>query len=382
VLDAGITTLRAVVSATAERGHSERETATGRLLRAYKEAGDTRARDRLVDLYLPLVETFAHRYERPGTEHDDLVQAGSVGLLNAIERYDRRRGEVFTAFAVPTIVGEIKRHVRDRTAMVKLPRPLQEAGARLPRARSDLTARLQRPPSDAELAAELGIPREDLARLEEAGRAQNLADGSGGDVSDPETDRELDLSDDRLELAGAFRVLDPTERAIVNLRFVKDLSRKKTANELGMSEGQLSRRTQAALAKLRNELERGASGRFAPARKAVEKPAPESPSTPPPEAKPKEGHSGRLLLRMPQSLHAELASAAEREEVSLNQFITNTLSAAMKWRQADDQANRGPDPLRPSPRWLPAAIVTNMVLVAVAGIVAVILLLVAWQQGW
>jgi RNA polymerase sigma-B factor len=372
------------VSPTTEHGRSERDTATSRLLRAYHENGDTRARDRLVQLYLPLVETFARRYGRAGAEHDDLMQAGSIGLLNAIKRYDRRRGEEFTAFAVPTIVGEIKRHIRDKTATVRLPRPLQEASARLPQARVELTARLGRTPSEAELASELGIASDDLARVEEAGRTQVLEDEPGGGLVHPEDgDRELDLSDERLQLAGAFRALDQTEQAIIYMRFVKDLSRKQTANKLGLSEGQLSRRTQAALAKLRTELERKASGQPAPSETPV---APEPRGNPPePEnkRKAKEKHSGRLLLRMPHSLHAELARAAEREEVSLNQFITNTLAAAMDWQQADDQGERaGSEDQAPAPRWLSAAIVTNIVVVVIAGIVAVILLLVAWQNGW
>jgi RNA polymerase sigma-B factor len=344
-----------------------------------------------VRLYLPLVETFAHRYGRLGAEHDDLMQAGSLGLLNAIERYDRRRGEEFTAYAVPTIVGEIKRYVRDRVAPVKLPRPLQEAEARLARARSELTARLGRTPSAAELAAELDIAIDDLPRLEEARRAQMLVDEpNGGLVGQEDGGRELDLSDERLQLAGAFRTLDQTEQAIIYLRFVKDLSRKQTAEQLGMSEGQLSRRMQAALAKLRGELERSGSGHHAAP------PAHDSSETPPPAAnayaaeeqpeprsaqKPKNGHSGRLLLRMPHSLHAELAEAAEREDVSLNQFITNTLAAAVRWQKAGEDGVARVE-TRPSPRWLPAAIVSNLVVVAVAGIVALVLLIVAWQHGW
>ena len=92
-------------------------------------------------LYLPLVEALAHRHDRRGAEHDDLVQAGSIGLLNAIERYDPGRGGEFAAFAVPTIAGEMKRHLRDRTAAVRLPRRLQEASARVPVARATTCGR-------------------------------------------------------------------------------------------------------------------------------------------------------------------------------------------------------------------------------------------------
>mgnify|MGYP001053472669 CR=1 FL=1 len=113
----------------ARRFRTDRDTATGRLIHAYRDGGDERARTRLVELYMPLVEALAHRHERRGAEHDDLVQAGSIGLLNAIDRFDPKRGEEFVAFAVPTVAGEIKRYLRDRAATVRLPRRLHEAPA-------------------------------------------------------------------------------------------------------------------------------------------------------------------------------------------------------------------------------------------------------------
>lgn len=379
------------MNSTAQQGRSERDSATGRLLRAYKNDGDIRARDRLVALYLPLVETFAQRYRRPGAEHDDLVQAGSIGLLNAIERFDPRRGDEFAAFAVPTVVGEMKRHIRDRSATVKLPRRLQEANAALPRARQDLTARLEREPTDDELGAELGLDTIELARLREPAIG-------GDDVADLPAAID-DLSDDRVMLAGAFRALDETERSIVYLRFVRDLGQADVATQLGMSERQLTRRTTSALAKLRGEIERGGSPASAaeasaqPTRASAPKAPAAEPSTAEPSSTPdggrKSAHSGRLLLRMPQSLHADLAHAAEREEISLNQFITNSLAAAVEWRRPDAEAG-APDPRHPPdpepetapPRWLRAALVTNVVVVGIAAIVAVVLLLVAWQQGF
>ena len=105
---------------------------------------------------MPLVEALARRHDRRGAEHDDLVQAGSIGLLNAIERFDPKRGEEFVAFAVPTIEGEIKRHIRDRAGAVRLPRGLHEASVRLPRARDELTARLKRAPTPRSLLGRSG----------------------------------------------------------------------------------------------------------------------------------------------------------------------------------------------------------------------------------
>jgi RNA polymerase sigma-B factor len=198
---------------------------------------------------MPLVEALAHRHERRGAEHDDLVQAGSIGLLNAIERYDPKRGDEFVAFAVPTVAGEMKRHLRDRAATVRLPRRLHEASVRLPSARAALSARLGRPPTVGELAAEIDIGPDELAQLETkiARVADEAADESG--------ERDLDASEARVALSGAFRTLDDTDRRILYLRFVEERSRRDVASELGMSQGALARRADAALAKLRTELE-------------------------------------------------------------------------------------------------------------------------------
>src|SRR3954452_432111 len=137
----------------ARRFRTARDTATGRLLSAYREGGDERARTRLVELYMPLVDALARRHDRRGAEHDDLVQAGSIGLLNAIDRFDPKRGDEFVAFAVPTVAGEMKRHLRDRVQAVRLPRRLHEVSMRLPAVQEELTTKRGRPPTADELAA-------------------------------------------------------------------------------------------------------------------------------------------------------------------------------------------------------------------------------------
>jgi RNA polymerase sigma-B factor len=359
------------VRPTARQGRSDRDTATGRLLAAYHDQGDARARERLVELYMPLVEALAHRHDRRGAEHDDLVQAGSIGLLNAIERFDPKRGDEFVAFAVPTVEGEMKRHIRDRAGPIRLPRRLHEASVRLPRARDELTARLNRAPTPAELAREVGVSTEDLAGLE-----RSTATAANQSAPAEEMAVELDASESRLLLAGAFQSLDDTDRKILYLRFVRELSRREIADELGVSQSALARRTNAALAKLRAELEGRAFKPGGPAAPASAPAAPEREPAPAAESKAPAAHSGRLMLRMPQSLHTELAQAAEREEVSLNQFITNTLAASMHWHAESENAPP------PPPRWLPAALVTNIVVVVIAGVIALVLLIVAWQQGW
>lgn len=362
---------------------------------------------------MPLVEALAHRHDRRGAEHEDLVQAGSIGLLGAIERYDPKLGEEFAAFAVPTIAGEMKRHLRDRTDTVRLPRRLHEARLSLPKRRAELTARLGRAPTADELAAAAELSTEELAQLESApgGASDQLAAENG--------ESELDASEARLLLADAFRSLDDMERTIIYLRFIRERSRREVADELKMSPSALTRRTSVALAKLRSELEGRAFERGAPALEvagvafeaegeaaagqagepvageaaepgpvpAVEPAAELDTETQPAaaghtpgkaggaEPKARASHSGRLMLRMPQSLHAELAEAAEREDVSLNQYITNTLSASLGWHASEQRPAS-------TPRWLPAALVTNIVVVVIAGLVALVLLLVAWQQGW
>jgi RNA polymerase sigma-B factor len=218
---------------------SEKATATSRFLRAYKEHGDISARERLIELYLPLVEGFAHRYER-SEDYDDLFQAGSIGLINAIDRFDLDRGGELTAFAVPNIVGEIKRHLRDRTGSVRVPRPLQELRTRVMRCEAELGAALRRRPTPAELARELHVEEDDVARALRAGGSAGQQDDASLGEAAPAM---LDESDERLMLASAFDVLDERERQIVYLRFMRDLSRKQVAHELGISERHLSRQT-------------------------------------------------------------------------------------------------------------------------------------------
>jgi RNA polymerase sigma-B factor len=361
---------------TGRQARSDRDTATARLLSAYRDTNDARARERLVELYMPLVEGLARRHERRGAEHDDLVQAGSIGLLNAIERFDPKRGEEFVAFAVPTVAGEMKRHLRDRAATVRLPRSLHEASVRLPRAREALTARLGRAPSAAELAAEVRVSEEDLTRLE-----STIARADEEMAADPGSS-ELEASEARLLLSGAFRTLDDTDRTILYLRFVQERSMREVADQLGMSQNALGRRANAALSKLRAELEgRAFVPAPTPARVVHLEPAAEKSQPATPSSKARARHSGRLMLRMPQSLHAELAEAAEREEVSLNQYITNTLAAGVGWHtEGGAEPEVEPDRGAP-PRWLPAAIVTNIVVVVIAGVIALILLVVALRQG-
>src|SRR5512133_842879 len=168
---------------SAERHEGEHGSRTAALLRAYHLKGDITARQRLVEVYLPLVESFARRYSRSSSDYDDLYEVGCIGLITAIDRFDLERGEELTAFAVPNITGEIRRYLRDRGGTVKLPRRVLELRAAIARAQPELTARLGRVPTNAELARELGAPQDDVALAIEAGRASvalELRPESGG----------------------------------------------------------------------------------------------------------------------------------------------------------------------------------------------------------
>jgi RNA polymerase sigma-B factor len=346
-----------------DRPHPDDGTGTAELLRAYHLRGDTTARDRLVELYLPLVETFARRYARSSEEHDDLFQVGCIGLINSIDRFELERGGELAAFAVPNIAGEIRRELRDRGSTVRLPRPVLELRGRVRGAQAELGASLGRAPTTAELAAELGADEQDVALALEAGRGAVPLDPEGDQPVAGEA-AEMQAVDDRLMLSDAFRGLDDRARRIVYLRYVRDLEPDDVARELGISRRQLSRDTRAALAAMRQGLERGGA---APAEQpaAPREPAPEP--EPAPAAKPVEsgGRSGRILLRVPSSLHAELAREADRRGMSLNRFIT----AALEGRD-----ERVDEPAAAPER---RAVLVNVVVLAVLVVAAVVLVVVA-----
>src|ERR687897_3766956 len=203
----------------AARAAAARRDAARRLLRAYHERGDTAARDRLIRQYLPLVRKLARRHVGRGEQLEDLVQVGSIGLINAIDRFERDRGVDLATFAIPTIDGEIKRHLRDRAWPVRIPRRIQELD-----------------PSFRARATELV---EDL----ESGLEQ---DG----VLEPG----YELGESRVALARSFRVLDERERRLLRLAYFEGLSQAKIAAEVGISQIHVSRLIRRALAKLRAEI--------------------------------------------------------------------------------------------------------------------------------
>jgi len=200
------------------------------LLRRYHEHGDLAAREQLIEQYMSLVRSLARRYSYRGEQLEDLVQIGAIGLIKAIDRFDMNRGVELTTYATPNIIGEIKRHFRDRGWSVRVPRGLQELNVQLSRLVEQLTVQLARSPTIPELAKAAGVEEEEVLEALESGRAYSslsLSTGGGSDEDgelDPleslgEVEHQYEVSEDRAVLAPGFRVLDDRERTILHLRF-------------------------------------------------------------------------------------------------------------------------------------------------------------------
>src|SRR5947208_7302763 len=210
------------------------------LLRRYHEGGDLEARERLIEQYLPLVRSLARRYSYRGEQLEDLVQVGCIGLIKAIDRFDIDRGVELTTYATPNIIGEIKRHFRDKGWAVRVPRGLQELNVQLSRLIEELTVQFGRSPTIAELAKAAGTEEEEVLEALESGRAySSLSLSSGGSQEDGEEldplesigteEHQYEVSEDRAVLAPGFRVLDERERKILHLRFFKGLTQSQIA---------------------------------------------------------------------------------------------------------------------------------------------------------
>lgn len=233
---------------------------TVELLGLYRRTGDREARARLIEVHLPLVRALARRYAHRGEGLEDLVQVGSIGLIEAIDRFDPGRSTDFRGFAIPTIAGEIKRHLRDRSSVVRIPRRPAELALSLRPAREALSARLRRPPSPAELAEEAGVREDEVLEALETERARRPLELTSQDAADGALDRTAvedayAVSEERLLLAAGFRTLGERERRILHLRYFGDLSQSEIAREIGLSQNQVSRLIQASLERLHGALD-------------------------------------------------------------------------------------------------------------------------------
>lgn len=456
------------------------------------------ARERLIESHLPLVKAVARRYAGRGAELDDLVQVGAIGLIKATDRFDPGRGVAFASFATPTIEGEIRHHLRDRTSALRIPRELQYLSREIRRCQGQLAGTLGRAPTTAELAAAVSAEEQDVERALAAEQARDSVPIPADDDESPppEIRAPYEGSDERLALVDQMRALDDRERQIVYLRFHADLTEREIARQVGISQAHVSRLLTGALQKLRDELGtidspsdtgdttmkplispankgvpssaragmskrrrgqtpagrgadnriRGVTGPRAKATvarylelpyhvmvkteregsraawtasveelpgcmargdtpdEAVEQLRPameawltaaiaeekEIPAPARDTAKPKtpSSHSGRFLVRMPSDLHEQLALAAERRQVSLNRYVTDALAQAVSPSPpppADAPIVAVPataaPPKRAPARSLRVALAANLVVVVVAGLVAVALLVLALQRG-
>jgi RNA polymerase sigma-B factor len=222
-----------------------------RMLARYAVSRDPQLRDALVERYMPLARRLALRYRNTSEPLDDLMQVAAMGLIKAIDRFEPGRGTAFSSFAVPTILGELRRHLRDHSWTVRVPRDTQELSQRLDKASDRLAADLGRAPTVAELAAELGTSEEQLLDAHQARHAHSPASLEapvGSEDGLLVLADVLGADDDRLERAEAAVLVDhyldalpPRSRAILRLRFQQELMQREIGDLMGLSQMHVSR---------------------------------------------------------------------------------------------------------------------------------------------
>jgi RNA polymerase sigma-B factor len=232
-----------------------------RLFREWVDHGDRHARARLIERFLPLARSLARRYERGSEPLEDLVQVASVALVKAIDRYDPARGYAFSSFAVPTIAGELKRHFRDQTWMVRPPRGIQEATLRVEGALARLTQQLDRSPTTGELAEAVGVGDEEILEAMQARSARgalslHAPQGEPGDAmclgdtlgaEDPDIER----AEQRAELDRLMTEVSPRAREMLRMRFEEDMTQAEIGAAIGISQMQVSRILRQTITQLR-----------------------------------------------------------------------------------------------------------------------------------
>ena len=235
-----------------------------RLLQAYKENGDRVARDQLIEDLMPLVRSLALRYVGRGELLDDLVQVGSIGLINAIDRFDTERGVELTTYAVPTILGEIQRHFRDKAWAIHVPRSVKELNVRLARLLESLSAELGRSPTIEELAKAADAEEDQVIEALESAHAYSVKSLSQpydeeSQTGLPELIGEEDPGFEGVEegavVEAGLEALDERERRIVELRFFQGLTQSQIAAEIGISQMHVSRLLRRALQTMRGRID-------------------------------------------------------------------------------------------------------------------------------
>jgi RNA polymerase sigma-B factor len=231
------------------------------LLLRYHFHGDVSAREELVERFMPLVRDLAQRYSYTDEPFDDLLQVASLGLLKAIDRFEPSRGSKFTSYAAPTILGELKRHFRDKGWALHVSRDLQERSLAVSRQREELSKVLRRSPTPREIAEALGQSVELVLEAAEASTAYEATsldepmsrdDGDGGTLVDliGAEDGSFEQVEGRQALSSTWRELDPIEQEIVRLRFTENLTQREIGMRVGYSQMHVSRLLRRALRRL------------------------------------------------------------------------------------------------------------------------------------
>jgi RNA polymerase sigma-B factor len=236
-----------------------------RVLLERAHRGDQQAREQLVERFLPLARQLARRYQRGGEALDDLIQVASLGLLKAIDRFDPTRTTAFSSFAVPTILGELKRHFRDKGWSVRVPRDLQELAVRLEPTNEALSREIGRVPTSAELADRLGVSVELLLEAREAAGAYRAVsldrpreddeEGDGIGAGFGVEDAGFSEAEDAATVQHLMRVLSEREREVLRLRFEEDLTQAEIGTRIGVSQMHVSRIIRQAIAQLQRAAE-------------------------------------------------------------------------------------------------------------------------------
>ncbi len=243
------------VSSHCDGGDKEKQLAaqSQMLLKAWCEQRDPEARRELIERHLPLVRALVRRFANRGEQLDDLAQIGAVGLIKAVDRFDPCRGVSLAAYAIPTIQGEIRRHLRDSAQPLRVPRGRRELGARVAERCDALTAERGRPPTLAELAAATGRSVEEVGEAMAPIRPVPL-ESYAATARDSAAERRLELGEERVLIESGLRTLGRRERKIVRLRYFGGLSQRRIAAEVGLSQVHVSRLLRESLGKLRHEI--------------------------------------------------------------------------------------------------------------------------------
>jgi RNA polymerase sigma-B factor len=235
------------------------------LIRRYHELGDVRARQELIERHLGFVRRLAQRYAHRGETIEDLTQVGCVGLIKAVDRFDGKHKVTLATYAAPNILGEIKRHFRDKGWSVRVPRDVQELNVKLGRVVDDLTSRLGRSPSVEELAEATDANPEQVVEALESSRAYSTvslserSDDPDDDNADPlealgDEDEGYQLVEQRELLRQGFKTLADRERAILHMRFFLGLTQSEIADRVGISQMHVSRLIRQSVDQVRDEL--------------------------------------------------------------------------------------------------------------------------------